>query len=91
LQDALEMNSNEANADKQEKKVFKCLDCGKTYTLLRNLKRHTEQQHYDLAKVYQKHDKVDGKYKCMFCNKAYSHSRDLKKHYRSKHIDEVED
>ena len=50
-------------------KDFKCVYCGKAFSLRKDLKRH-------IHKVYEGH----GDYKCVFCSKSFSDERNLKRH-----------
>ena len=51
-----------------------CEDCGKTFTPLRNLRRHRETVHLNIKK-----------YVCKYCPSAYTQNRSLQRHIIKQH------
>lgn len=52
-----------------------CLTCGKTYSLLRNAKRHYQEVHLSTNQVF----------KCKFCGKVFNRKRYRDEHLSKKH------
>lgn len=57
-----------------KKRMFQCDVCLKSYTMLKNLRRH---QNVECGK--------EKNFKCFYCPRAYYYVSDLKLHVRTKH------
>ena len=66
-------NSKDESSIDQEKNIFNCSECGKTFTADCNLKRHVKSSH------------TNSRYNCEKCSKSYTRNYLLNNHLATVH------